>query len=142
MIICTTPESTTHRPLLQRAVAVCFVVLYLLAAMRGLAPGLCLNLRTPERLETGVVREAPTRMAAISCCVVGDGGAGDPAPAAPERCPFCRLALGLTEPPDFVYFVPVPDAGFPAHFLPPATWIPRDRDPAHTDRGPPFFPAV
>ena len=129
-----TVESRPH-PRALRSGAIFFVLLYLLAAVRGLVPGLCLNLRAAE-FYTG---ETCIESAPSACCSAlseEEGGPGS-APAAPERCPFCRLALGLTESPQFVHFDPLPAPRHNVAFPPAADAAPRDAGHACSGRAPP-----
>lgn len=124
------------RPGLYQALAVFFVVLYLLAAFRGLVPGLCLNLRPAETASTVVCMES----ASPSCCTVGDTadeGAPDSTPAAPKRCPMCRLALALTEVPTYVHFEPLSGVRFAPPFPAPVAVIPQWTERHLFVRGPP-----
>lgn len=118
-----------------RSGAIFFVLLYLLAAVRGLVPGLCLNLRAAEFYagET-CIESAPS--ACCSALSEEEGGPGS-APAAPERCPFCRLALGLTESPCFVHFDPLAAPLHDAAFPPYADAAPRAAGHACSGRAPP-----
>lgn len=124
------------RPGLYQALAVFFVVLYLLSAFRGLVPGLCLNLRPADTASA----DARIQSASASCCTVRDTaeeGAPEPAPAAPKRCPMCRLALGLTEVPTYVHFEPLSGLRFAPPFPAPDVVIPQWTERHLFVRGPP-----
>jgi len=127
-----------RHPGLYQALAVFFAALYVLAAFRGLVPGLCLNLGAAETAGAG----AHVQSISASCCTVRDSseeGAPDSTPAAPKRCPMCRLALGLTEVPTYVHFEPLPGLRFPHPFPAPDAVIPQLAERHVSVRGPPTF---
>lgn len=128
------------RPWQLRALAALFVVLYVLSAVRGLVPGLCLNLRAAESYAAVFDTGACTLERAESCCasVSGDKGAADSTPKSPERCPFCRLALGLTETPQFVYFTPLAAEAFQPFIAPPSRAATKPVNRLRAGRSPPF----
>jgi hypothetical protein len=140
MILCATSESRTARPRLLQALAVFFVVLYVLSAVRGLVPGLCLNLTAPEDGNTAFSNTPAIQVGTATCCTTlrkAEEGDGDSKPTAPKRCPFCRLAFGMTEAPVFVYFETLVPTGFRPDFAPPAEGVTQRIDRTQAGRGPP-----
>ncbi len=116
-----------------------FVVLYLLASVRGLVPGLCLNLRAPEDAAAHE-GEVCVLSDTASCCAsveAGEEEGPDSTPAAPKSCPMCRLALGLTEPPDYIHFEPLTPLVFRPAFGAPLEAATQQIDSARSGRGPP-----
>ncbi|MCF6286143.1 MAG: hypothetical protein L3K26_13270 [Candidatus Hydrogenedentes bacterium] len=135
-----TSKSQSARPRLFQALAVFFVVLYALSAVRGLVPGLCLNLTAAEGGATGFGNLPAIQVGAATCCTTlrkAEEGDGNSQPFAPKRCPFCRLAFGMTETPVFVYFEPLAPTGFRPGFAPPAEGVTQRIDRAQAGRGPP-----
>ena len=144
MIVCTTTSRSTVRPRLYRGLACFFVVLYVLASIRGLVPGLCLNLRAGESYQA-LLAESDCEIAESgSCCatvVQDERGGRDSQPAAPKPCPFCQLAYGLTETPEYFHFEPLASPRFHPAFAPVAHGVTRYIDTARSERGPPGRPA-
>lgn len=129
-------ESKQQHPRLYQALALLFVVLYLLASVRGLVPGLCLNLRPFDAQAS----EACMEEDAGSCCSAKNRaaeGAPDSTPAAPKNCPFCRLVHGLTETLVYVHFEPLSAAPEHIAFSAPAGATPQEVEHSFSGRGPP-----
>ena len=139
VVLCPRSEQHVTRPWPIRALAVAFVVLYLLTAVRGLVPGLCMNLQPFAAAKTGDAA-ACTIESGGSCCsktIKQDESNDTPDPRAPKRCPFCRLAHALTESPDYVYFTPLAEAPERPIFAAPAVGVSKPVDRRRAGRGPP-----
>ena len=139
MTFFTTHEIRATRPRLHQVLSGLFIVLYVMASLRGLVPGLCLNLTAPSELVTNLQGTACIEAASGSCCMALDENESGPGstPETPKRCPFCRLALGLTETPEFVYFQPLTTSGFRPIFAYPVDGKPSPIDRSCAGRGPP-----
>lgn len=139
MTFFTTHDIRTTRPRLHQASSALFIVLYVMASLRGLVPGLCLNLTAPSELVATVQGTACIEAISSSCCIALDENESGPGstPEAPKRCPFCRLALGLTETPEFVYFQPLITSGYRPFFAYPVDGTPSPIDRSCAGRGPP-----
>jgi hypothetical protein len=136
VILLQTHDSFRARPRLFQALAVFFVLLYALSSVRGYVPGLCLNLRAPDMVATA--SECSVQPVS-ACCAAREGreGGSGSVPAAPKNCPFCHLAHGLSEPPLYVHFEPLPAIHFQPEYLGPASVIPQALEDACSGRGPP-----
>ena len=136
----TTSRELRARPRRLQVLALFFVVLYILASVRGLVPGLCLNLVAPDALASYIAESDCVQTDAGSCCAKVESdetGSPDGTPKAPKRCPFCRLALGLSETPIYVHFEALATSAFRPHYAAPTSEVPTRFDVTVSGRAPP-----